>query len=382
MHVAILGGALLSIQSRQELRLPETEPVAVGMISPGEVTKVRQGVRTAKLLEAEPKESPKGDLAKKEAARPKQAAAAPPPPPPAAQEEKAKPPEPKAADPPSAASAAEAQKKAQEAQQRLEAEQQKQAEAQRLAEEKKRAEEQAKAEAAQRAEAQKLAEEKKRTEEEQKLADERKRAEEQKRLEEQRKQAEVKKRKDEEKKRREAALKKKREEAKKRQEEMRRQEAEAAAKAKQFDADKISALLNKVPDKAAPAPASAPPDQPTKAKGPTLGAAEGRDKLLSAGEKAMLKAEISGKIRRCWKIPSAGGGTDTPAVKLRWRLNPDGTLDGEPKVLDPRPDPLFRLAAEAALRAVRACEPFDFLPPESYDGWRIITWEFDPSKML
>src|SRR5262245_14520258 len=50
------------------------------MITPGEVTKVRQGIKTAKLTEAEAKESPPGDLAKKEA-RPVPAAPPPPPPP-------------------------------------------------------------------------------------------------------------------------------------------------------------------------------------------------------------------------------------------------------------------------------------------------------------
>jgi colicin import membrane protein len=426
-HVAILGGALFSIHSRAELRLPVNEPVAVGMIAPGDVTKVKLGTRTAKLLEAaEARESPDGQEAKKESARPKQASAAPPPPPPPPPPEKVEPPPPKAADPPPPAPvpAAEALKKL-DAQRKLEAEQKRLAEeqqklaeqqkaAERLAEEKKRAEDQAKAEAQRlaaekklaeekkiaeeqqlaaekkRAEEQRLAEEKKRADEErlaeekkradeQRLAEEKKRAEEeQRRLEEQRRQAELKKQRDAERKK-QAELKKKREAEKKRQEEeKRRQEAEAKSK---FNSDKIAALLNKIPDEAPPPPSSAS-DKPTKAKGATLGDAHGRDKQISAGERAMLLAEMSGKIRHCWKLPSGGGGSDTPAVKLRWRLNPDGTLDGDPKVLDPRPDPLFRLAAEAALRAVRACEPFDFLPPESYDGWRVITWEFDPSKML
>ncbi|MBO0766056.1 MAG: hypothetical protein J2P50_15915, partial [Hyphomicrobiaceae bacterium] len=75
LHLAILGGALFSLHARQELRVAEPDPVAVGMISPGEATKVRQGVRTAKLLEAEAKESPKGEIAKKEAPRTKVATA-------------------------------------------------------------------------------------------------------------------------------------------------------------------------------------------------------------------------------------------------------------------------------------------------------------------
>lgn len=374
MHVAILGGALFSIQSRAELRLPETEPVAVGMISPGEVTKVRQGVRTAKLLEAEPKDSPKGDQARKQAKRPKTAAAAPPPPPSGAQEEKA--------DPPPPAPAAEAQKKAaKEAQKKLEAEQQKQAEAQRLAEQKKQAEEQAKAEALQRAEAQKLAEEKKRIEEEQKQADARKRAEEeQKRLEKQRKQAELKKKRDEAKKRREAELKRKQAAKKKRDEEAKkRHEAEAAAKAKQFDADKISALLNKTPNKSAPPP-SAASDQPTKAKGPTLGDAEGRDEQLSASEIAMIREAIRSCVGPHWRVLSGGASAQETEVRIRIQFNQDGTLSAPPKIVNPDRAPYFVAISESALRAVQQCEPYN-LPPDKYQFWRDIIMKFSPKDM-
>ena len=82
LHVAILGWTLISIHSQRQLISPEPEPVAVGMVAPGEVTKIKLGSRTAKLLEAEAKESPKGEVAKKEAPKAKLAAAAAPPPPP------------------------------------------------------------------------------------------------------------------------------------------------------------------------------------------------------------------------------------------------------------------------------------------------------------
>ena len=135
-----------------------------------------------------------------------------------------------------------------------------------------------------------------------------------------------------------------------------------------------------MPDKSAPPP-SAPPNEPTKAKGPALGAPEGRDKQISASEVAMLKGRISPRLRGCWRLPSGGGGSDTPVVTLRWRLKPDGSLDGDPQVEQPRGDALFRIAAEAAVRAVRECSPFD-LPPDKYSAWRTITWEFDPSQMM
>jgi colicin import membrane protein len=392
-HLAILGGALFSIQSsRQELRLSETEPVAVGMITPGDVTKVRQGVRTAKLLAAaEAKESPQGDLAKKEATKPKMAATAPPPPPPPpAPEAKPEPSPPKVVDPspaPPPAAAEEAKKK-------VEAEQQKLAEEKRLAEAKQRSEEQAKAEALKRAEEQakaeaealkraeeqKLAEEKK-IAEEQRLAEERKRAEaEQKRLEEQRKQAELKKKRDEEKKR-QAELKKKREAAeKKRLEDEKKRLADEASKKQSFS-DKMSAVLNKIPD-AAPPPPSTAGDQPTKDKGPTLGAPDGKDRQLSASERGLIQQTIKSCVQPRWNVLSGGASARETVVKIRIRLNPDGTLSAPPEVKPPpgTPTPYFRAISESALRAVQECEPYD-LPPDLYDHWKDVLMAFSPTDM-
>jgi colicin import membrane protein len=360
LHAAILGWAFITIQSQRELRMPEPDPIISGLISESELTKLRQGVRTAKKLETEARETPKADPAKKEAAKPKPVATAPAPPPPDPIAEKLASAEPPPPPPPPAIDEAKKLEEARRAEEALKAEQQKKA-----------AEEQLALEALRKAEEERRAEEQRKAEEQKRL-EEQKRAEEQRRLEEERRQAELKKKAEEEKKRREAALKKKREEEKKRK--------EAEARQKQFDADKIAALLNKTPNASTPAP-SAPPEQPTKAKGPALGAPEGKDARISASEIAILKGMISSRLKVCWRLPSGGGGSDTPPVTLRWRLKLDGSLDGDPLVEQPRGDPLFRIAAEAAVRAVRECAPFA-LPPDKYSTWRTITWEFDPSQMM
>ena len=71
VHAAILGWAFITIHSQRELRVPEPDPIITGLVSESELTKLKQGVRTAKQLEAVAKESPKADPAKKEAAKPK-----------------------------------------------------------------------------------------------------------------------------------------------------------------------------------------------------------------------------------------------------------------------------------------------------------------------
>lgn len=94
----------------------------------------------------------------------------------------------------------------------------------------------------------------------------------------------------------------------------------------------------------------------------------------------MLKGIIDSSLAKCWRPPSIDGG-EVPTVTLRWSLNPDGSLDSEPEVERPRGDSVFRLAAEAAIRAVQQCAPFP-LPRDKYAHWKVITWEFDPATML
>ena len=357
LHAAILAWALLTIQSQRELRVPEPEPIAVDLITQSDLTRLRRGSRSAKQLEAEAKESPREDPAKKEAPKPTPAAAAPPPPPPPPpppqeepKEEPKKeiaaappppPPPPEAAPPPPAippVPAPEEQKKLEE----LLKEQERQAEEQKKLEEQKRAEE------------------------------EQKKAEEKKRLEEERKQAELKKKQEEEKRRKAAEAKKKKEEEKRRQ--------EAEAKKKQFDAEKIAALLNKTPDKGAPASAP-PPDAPTKNKGPALGAPEGRDQQLSASEMALLGQIIRNCVQPKWTILGGGEEAMRTEVKMRLRFHPDGRLAAPPQVTNMQNSAYFVAASDSAVRAVQQCEPFS-LPPAKYEYWKDMILTFRPTDMF
>ena len=337
LHAAILGWALFTIHSQPELRAPDLQPVVAELVDVGELTKLRQGVRTAKQLEAQPKESPKAEPAKKDVAKPKPVAAAPPPapsePPPAPKEEPKKdevaeklaaaPPPPAAATP---VPAPEEQKKLDE----MLKEQERQAEEQRKAEEQRRLEE-----------------------------------------EKQRKEAEVKKKRDEDRRKKLAELKKKRED------EQKRKEAEAK---KQFDAEKISALLNKIPDKGGPPPAAAP-SEPSKAKGPVLGAPEGRDQRISASELAILAQIIKSCVQSKWNVLGGGESAQHTQVKIRLRFNPDGRLAVAPQVMNPQNTPYFLAVQESALRAVHECEPYP-LPPAKYEIWKDIVLNFDPRDMF
>jgi outer membrane biosynthesis protein TonB len=86
---------------------------------------------------------------------------------------------------------------------------------------------------------------------------------------------------------------------KKKEEESKRQ---PEAKKWEFDASHIAALLNKTPDKGAPAQPADPSEQPLKTKGPQLGSPEGRDRQPSVSELAVLRQIIGTCVKSRWNV--------------------------------------------------------------------------------
>jgi len=91
--------------------------------------------------------------------------------------------------------------------------------------------------------------------------------------------------------------------------------------------------------------------------------------------------------QKCWNFPAGAKGAEGLRVIIQVRLGPDGKLVGAPVVLDKGRMNLpgqefFRTAAESALRAVRKCAPYDFLPKAQYDLWRDVDIVFRPEHML
>ncbi len=150
--------------------------------------------------------------------------------------------------------------------------------------------------------------------------------------------------------------------------------APKAVKKRDFNADRIAALLNKIPE-AANEPSSnlAPEDTPRK---PVHGQSSGNEMTMSVNEIDALRA----KIAQCWNPPPGGLGADAIIVKLRLQLNPDGSLIGYPTVANWGGSPFFQAAADSAVRAVFQCQPYD-LPADKYGVWRDMILTFDPRQM-
>jgi hypothetical protein len=148
----------------------------------------------------------------------------------------------------------------------------------------------------------------------------------------------------------------------------------AQAKKRDFNADKIAALLNKIPDATdEPTPVEPSDDTPKKK---VRGQSNGTEMTMSVNEIDALRARIAD----CWTPPPGGLGADQIVVKLRLKLNEDGTLVGYPTVANSGSSPFFQAAADSAVRAVYQCQPYE-LPKAKYALWRDMILNFDPSDL-
>ncbi len=149
-----------------------------------------------------------------------------------------------------------------------------------------------------------------------------------------------------------------------------------APKSKTSQMDKLAALLNKLPTKEQQTEGDeAAPTDPENVKG------VGQQTELTMTEMDALRNQM----KRCWSVPAGSANAAALIVSVRIWLNPDGSLQREPAIVDMGAlaggDPAYRVAAEAALRAVRMCQPYQ-LPVEKYSSWREIEMRFDPRDML
>jgi len=139
-----------------------------------------------------------------------------------------------------------------------------------------------------------------------------------------------------------------------------------------FDASRIAALL----DKRDPQRKSATGD--TLSNTPALGTATGTAVALSQNEIDALRA----RLRQCWNVPVGVAEARDLIVTVRIQFKQDGSLLTEPRLMNSGSHPAFVTASESALRAVRTCAPYTFLPAAKYEAWKDVIVDFDPRDMF
>lgn len=148
---------------------------------------------------------------------------------------------------------------------------------------------------------------------------------------------------------------------------------------RQPPAEDFDAFLRDYDTKGGRPRASGDPSDTTR-PGAGLGTAE----VVAIEDRA--RALIRAHMRRCWRMPIDLPDPDRLVVVVEFDINRNGTLNGQPRVTSPRNytyDAPMRTAVEAAVRAVRSCDPYplpdDPVVGEHYEIWRSQVYTFRPS---
>lgn len=140
---------------------------------------------------------------------------------------------------------------------------------------------------------------------------------------------------------------------------------------KEFNAADIKAIL----DKQKPSGGGA--------KRSTKEASLGADKTTGGTKLSQTEMDaLRGQVQKCWNIPAGAMDGDKLRVSVKFKLSPDGELDGSPEIISGGgATGVERAAAESARRAVSRCAPYN-LPADKYDAWADVIVNFDPSDMF
>jgi len=152
--------------------------------------------------------------------------------------------------------------------------------------------------------------------------------------------------------------------------------AQKKKKKHKFDPNELSVLLNKIDEDR-----TAPPEQIDEIGTPATNEIAniiGRDQQASAS----LAQWLGQKAQQCWSPPIGVRGAENLRVSVVFSLDISGTVTGAPVVTNSSSNPLFQVAAAAAVRAVLGCQPYDGLPVDRYNEWTTNKINFDPSRML
>lgn len=89
---------------------------------------------------------------------------------------------------------------------------------------------------------------------------------------------------------------------------------------------------------------------------------------------------LRGQIQACWSVPASAQGQGNLKVSVRFNLEPDGRLAGNPAITTSSGN---RQLDESARRAVLRCGQNGYqLPADKYDAWQTVIVNFDPSDMF
>jgi hypothetical protein len=101
-----------------------------------------------------------------------------------------------------------------------------------------------------------------------------------------------------------------------------------------------------------------------------------------AGAKAKLSREeiaaFRAHLQKCWNAPAELADAQRLKIVLRISLHPNGTLTGNPMLIEASASGPGPALVTTAMNALRQCQPYGFLPAGKYQEWKLLDLSFSP----
>lgn len=89
-------------------------------------------------------------------------------------------------------------------------------------------------------------------------------------------------------------------------------------------------------------------------------------------------AKFRAHLRTCARLPESVSPEDDVRVVLRVGLLKTGNLAAPPALIEASASAKGPLLMQAAIQALKACQPYDMLPADKYQEWRVLDLPFTP----
>jgi hypothetical protein len=87
------------------------------------------------------------------------------------------------------------------------------------------------------------------------------------------------------------------------------------------------------------------------------------------------------RLKTCAMLPDGVSPTEKIALVLRVKLKTDGTLAGQPTLIEGSASAKGPAMLQSLLGGLQKCQPYDMLPADKYQEWKSIDVRFTPKDM-
>jgi hypothetical protein len=89
-------------------------------------------------------------------------------------------------------------------------------------------------------------------------------------------------------------------------------------------------------------------------------------------------AKFREHLKTCSVLPASIAPTDKVTIRLRASFLTDGTLASAPLLIEASASAKGPLLMQAAIEALRTCQPYAVLPADKYNEWKVLDLSFTP----